>query len=107
YNCTRHRRFSYRARGIYIKQIRNWLSFFPREQILVISSDDLRKDANGVTNKVFAFLGLPPHQIEVQNPDKHTDYEPMKSRTRKNLVEFYRPYNAELEELLGMKFNWN
>lgn len=107
YPCRNHRRFSYLSRGIYVEQLRNWLTYFPREQLWVISSDDLRNDANTVLNQIFEFLGLPPHQISILHPDKHSQYEPMDPNLRKSLVEYYRPYNEELEKFLNMKFNWN
>ena len=35
------RRHTYVSRGLYYEQILRWLKFFPREQLLVIASDDL------------------------------------------------------------------
>lgn len=102
-----HRRFSYISRSIYIDQIKNWLKFFPKKQMLVISSTDLRKNPQGVLNKCFNFLGIPKHPVEVKNPERHSEYEPMKSETRTRLAAYFRPFNEELEQLLNRSFHWD
>ena len=106
YNCIKHRRFSYLTRGVYVEQIKNWLEYFPKEQLLVISADELRKDGNATANKVFEFLGISPFKVSIDNPDMHSSYEPMYPATRKRLAEYYRPFNAQLEKLLGRQLNW-
>lgn len=105
YYSPEHHRHSYVARGIYVKQIKRWLSFFPREQMLILSSDDLRHNPQEVMDRVFAFLGLPSYTPK-KFTDGHRRYRPMNPKMRKRLSEYYRPYNQQLEELLGMKFNW-
>src|SRR5262249_31402288 len=39
--------FSYVKRGMYLNQIQNWLCYFPREQLLILKSEDLYRDARG------------------------------------------------------------
>ena len=58
-----NRRFSYVDRGFYTEQLRRLSAFFPAKQILVLRSDDLRRDPNSTIDCVFDFLGvdrLPP-----------------------------------------------
>lgn len=107
YKSHQYQHFSYLARGIYVDQIQSWLSYFPRKQILILKSQDLRKDPIRVLNKVFSFLKLKPYTVDVRNPEAHSNYPPMETEMRKKLVEYYRPYNQKLEELLGMQFNWD
>lgn len=34
-------------------------------------------------------------------------YEPMKKETRKDLIEYFRPYNKKLYSLVGRDFDWD
>ncbi len=53
---------SYRARGLYARQLHRYLSCFRREQLLVISSDELERDHDRALSRVFQFLGVSAHQ---------------------------------------------
>lgn len=107
YNSFHYQHSSYLARGIYVDQVKRWLSYFPKEQIMILSSKDLRNDPNGTMARVFEFLGLPVFQDWKQHPDFYNVYPPMDPNTRKELSDYFRPYNQQLEELLNMKFNWD
>ncbi len=106
YPCRTHRIYSYLGRGVYVKQIKRWLALFPREQIFIVDSNKLRNQPEDTMSQIFGFLGLPDCSL-IQFRDKHSKYPPMNPETRKRLSDYFRPYNQELEELLGMKFNWN
>jgi hypothetical protein len=54
-----HREYSYVERGYYGEQLAHALSLFPREQVLVLRSEDLRADPGPVVAKVRRFLDLP------------------------------------------------
>ncbi len=49
---------SYRSRGLYGKQLRRYLSVFPREQVLVVRSEDLAQSHDQTLSDVFSFLGV-------------------------------------------------
>jgi len=55
-----HREFSYVERGFYGEQVERLLAIFPREQVLILRSEDLRGDPAPVLSAVRAFIGLPP-----------------------------------------------
>ncbi|WP_337186761.1 sulfotransferase domain-containing protein [Phenylobacterium sp.] len=55
-----HREFSYVERGFYGEQAERLLSLFPREQLLFLRSEDLRRQAGGTLDRVRHFLGLRP-----------------------------------------------
>lgn len=101
-----YRHFSYLKRGIYVEQLKRWMKFFPREQIFIISSSDLRTQPDVVMNDLFAFLGVPGQTLPKYKNRSHK-YEPMAPHIRQQLVEYFKPYNKRLEELLGRKFNWD
>lgn len=53
-----HREFSYVERGFYGEQVERLLRIFPREQVLVITADALRRDPNGVLARISDFAGV-------------------------------------------------
>jgi len=55
-----HREFSYVERGFYGEQMQRLYGLFPRNQVLVLTSDALRRDPGPALAQVRAFLGLPP-----------------------------------------------
>lgn len=55
-----HREFSYVERGFYGEQVERLLGLFPREQLLVLTSDGLQGDPTAALGAVRGFLGLPP-----------------------------------------------
>lgn len=55
-----HREFSYVERGFYGEQAARVLELFPREQVLILTSEGLRRDPAATLGRVRAFLGLPP-----------------------------------------------
>ena len=55
-----HREYSYVERGFYGEQVARVLGLFPREQLLVLTSEDLLADPATALGAVRGFLGLPP-----------------------------------------------
>lgn len=53
-----HRVFSYVERGFYGRQLAQALSLFPREQVLLLGSDELRHDPTTTIAVICAFLGI-------------------------------------------------
>jgi hypothetical protein len=49
---------SYRGRGLYARQLRRFLRYFPRNQLLVIRSEDLGDAHDQTLARVFRFLGV-------------------------------------------------
>ena len=55
-----HREFSYVERGFYGEQVERLYGLFPRDQVLVLTSDGLRRTPATALGTARAFLGLPP-----------------------------------------------
>jgi hypothetical protein len=106
YSVYPHMHFSYQGRGRYVEQLRRLFDLFPRGQILVLRSEDLFADPAPVFAQVVRFLGLPEWQPARFQKWNHADYSGMSAPTRARLVEYFKPYNRQLEELLGMKLGW-
>ena len=50
------RLLSYRARGLYSRQLRNLYRVFPRDRVLVVRAEDLLREHDATLRRVFAFL---------------------------------------------------
>ena len=95
------------ARGFYADQLKIWFEKFQKKQILIIPSEDLALKPDQVLTKVFEFLDLPYFKIKDFTRQNRREYHPMKDETRKLLVEFYKPHNKKLFDMLGSKFDWD
>jgi hypothetical protein len=56
-----HRHFSYRDRGRYAQQLRHLSSL--TDQYLVVTLGDLIADPGATLDRIYRFLGLPPHPV--------------------------------------------
>jgi hypothetical protein len=54
-------------RGLYIDQLDQLRLYFPRNQILLIKSEDLKINTQKEVNRVFEFLGLPDQKVHLEN----------------------------------------
>ena len=95
------------ARGFYAAQLEHWFKIFPKDQILVISSEELAINTNNTLKEIFEFLNIPDSSINDLTKQNVRKAVPMKDETRKSLIEYYKPYNEKLFNLINKKFNWN
>ena len=97
---------SYVARGRYAEQLERWLDVFPREQLLVIASEEFYADPPGVVRRVTDFLGLPRRELRAYPRRMSLRYSSMPEWLREQLVETYREPNRRLFDLLGRELDW-
>ena len=106
YESTEYRDHSYLARGIYVDQLAHWMSLFPREQILILRSEDLRMNPSGVVEEVLKFLELPAWEPKQHNNYGEADYPKMDPHIKQRLNEYFKPHNRRLSDFLGRDFSW-
>lgn len=97
---------AYLARGRYAEQLERWLAVFPREQLLVVASEELAADPGGTYGRVLEFLGAPGHALRSYPRVYKQDYGEMAPGTRRRLEEHFADPNARLYELLGRDLGW-
>lgn len=102
---------SYLSRGIYADQLQPWMSLFPREQFLILKSEDFYSDPVSTYKRVLAFLNVPEVEPKVRKQEyKHyshnTYFSHMDSALRRRLTEYFEPHNARLYDMLGVDFAW-
>jgi len=100
---------SYLERGIYVNKLKRWRDYFPKEQFLILNSEKFFKDPDLIYNQVLKFLDLPVLQLQDYKKIGASFYKRSKieSHLRKELFEFFKPYNEDLFKFLGFKFDWN
>lgn len=98
------RRFTYVDRGRYVKQLRRMWGHIPREQTMVIRSEDLLRSPVTVLASVAEFLDIAPFP-PIEDKTVHArEYDTtMTDEERRYLVSVFDPEIRELERLLG----WN
>ncbi len=107
YYSAAHDFYSYRARGVYLPQLENWLSVFPREQLLVLRSEDLYADVQGTFDRTCEFLGIDPFELPSRPTFNASGRSTMPEDCRAELAAYYRPHNSRLESFLGRDLDWS
>jgi hypothetical protein len=107
YRSLHHQHHSYLSRGIYVDQLKTWYQKFPARQLLILCAEKLFEQAHPVVQDAFQFLELPQMQIGGYRPRNQGKYHQMATSTREKLSDFFRPYNQQLWELLGVDYDWD
>jgi hypothetical protein len=108
-----HQHFSYISRSKYAQQLEHWFIFFPREQFLILKSEDMYQHPAAIFQQTLDFLQLPAYNCESDtkefkqyNRQRLATPAPMLPETRKRLVELFEPENERLYQLLDRDFGW-
>jgi hypothetical protein len=107
YNSFGLQHHTYLERGLYAKQLEVWYRLFPKDQILILSSEDLFAAPDRAYREALAFLGLTEISLpeyEVFNPRTYTAMNP---ETRRYLVDYFAEPNERLYELVKVDFGWS
>ena len=109
YYSWNHRRYSYVRRGLYLEQLKRWVQYFPRSQLLVLQSERLFRDPPGATASVHRFLGLPDYRLEhYDDRYQRGNYQrDMPEELKSQLIAYFEPHNRELFRWLGEEFDWS
>lgn len=101
-------RFSYRRRGHYAQQLAPFLQCFPREQLAIHSSEQFFQQPFSLLPLLYHFIGVDagfrPADLL---PRKPGHYGQADQQVRNALLEYYRPLNEQLFDLIGQRFDWS
>lgn len=113
YFSNSYQHFAYKARGRYAEQLEAWFSHFPREQFLILKSEDLYANPGEIYKQTLEFLNVPAFEpaslkkgYRQYNKSKETPSK-MNPEIRKQLLAYYEPYNQQLYQLVGRDFGWD
>lgn len=108
-------RYDYINRGKYAEQLKHYYKYFNQENLLIINTDDFRKDLGLVLKKVCHFLEINNFSLEEINKLESTKYNQGKYYFQKTnedeemlviLKDYYQKYNQDLYSLLGYSYSW-
>ncbi len=103
---TRFRNWSYMKRGLYGQQLQRWLGFFPREQFLIIRSEDFFSSTLLWMQQIHTFLGIrdiPPANLSPVNSNK---YPELPVSVKDKLKDYFHDDGLLLQKLAGNNFVW-
>jgi len=108
YYSYKYRDYSYLTKGIYADQLKTWMKLFPKEQILIMKSEDFFNNPSTIFKRVLEFLNLPSWE-----PKKYRKHNvgwllgKMNATTRNRLFDYFEPHNQRLYKYLGVNFGWD
>jgi len=108
FHSDAHDWYAYRSRGDYLPQILNWTAVFPRDQLLVVRSEDMYADVQGFFNTVCEFLELPSHRLpknKTFNASRAGNTIPPEAA--EDLREYFAPKVRALETYLEQPMGWS
>ncbi|MGL5938917.1 MAG: tetratricopeptide repeat protein [Waterburya sp.] len=92
--------------SLYIYKIKPWIELLGREQFLILKSEELYGNPLKTTSEVFNFLGLPNCTLDNYPKVNAGFYNQVDLKLRETLVDYFTPYNQQLEDYLSIKFSW-
>jgi hypothetical protein len=98
--------YTYVARGRYAEQLERWFAAFPREQLLVLFTEELSADTAATYRRVLDFLGVGARDLESYPRIFDRDYADMDPGTRARLEKEFEDPNRRLASLLGRDLPW-
>lgn len=120
-------RYDYLSRGIYVDQLKVWMDIFPKEQFLILKSEDYFASTSAILKRVFEFLNLSSSKMKVNTNGDVVGYGSLRSKAnrlnpykrgkvvsypeideglRRYLIDYFRPHNQRLYEYLDVDFGW-
>lgn len=100
--------YTYLSSGMYAEQLKNWLSIFDREQLLILKSEDFFDRPEATFKQVINYLKLPEWSLQKYRKYNYNRYrQTIKPSTRKYLAEYFYPHNQKLYQLIETDFGWS
>ena len=107
---------------MYYYSLSQWLQYFPREQFLIIRTEDLQDSEATVSAEMYNFIGaafssndevekgeqsIRAEKVQTFLHSNSTEEDFMHPETRKLLHDFFHPHNVKLAQLLqDDRFLW-
>ena len=103
---TIDQRRSYLSKGMYENQIKLWFNVFSKEQIHILSTEQMNKNPQKELQKIFSFLEIDDYMIKNPQKQKSAEYSKMRPDTRDRLLDFYKSHNEEFFGIIKQRFDW-
>jgi len=106
YFSPKYTMYAYLEKSIYVNYVEEWLKLFPRENFLFLNSENFYENPQKVVNRIFEFLQLPSVNVDTSKILKKYTFQKINPETRKQLSDYFKPFNERLYSLIGENFNW-
>jgi Sulfotransferase domain len=106
YVSFNHQHYSYFARGLYVDQIKRFEGCFPKNQIMIVESEQLRNQPEQVYQGILKFLDLQPRSLDAPDHYNKGKYQKIPEEAMAWLKERYREPNQRLFDHLNTRFDW-
>jgi hypothetical protein len=93
-------------KGLYYFTLIKWFDVFNASQFCIIKSEDLFDKTQEIYSQILVFLKVTEFRLRDIKIYRQNTYENMDINLRKEIEEFYAPYNAKLYKLLNYKLSW-
>ena len=74
---------------------------------MIVSTEDMSEKTSETLNQIFKFLGTEQFDIKKSKKEKSRNYLKMNQNTRDKLIEFFKPHNDQLYNMIEKKFQWD
>lgn len=92
--------------SLYVYHLQRWLEVFPREQLLILKSEEFYQNPAATLKQIFDYLEVPNYELSNYQKYNAGSYSPISEQMRSQLADFFEPHNQKLADYLGMEFNW-
>lgn len=92
------------SKGFYSNHLLNIFSLFKKENVLILISEESKKNPLKILNKICDFLDIQYFEKCVTKENHSRKYSELISKSaEKKLYEIYKPYNKKLFKILGYR----
>ncbi|MDJ0509689.1 MAG: sulfotransferase domain-containing protein [Crocosphaera sp.] len=106
--------YDYINRGKYVEQLNNYYQHFDKNNLLIISFEELKQNKRALLNKIVNFLGIQPfpetvfQQLEEKsyNVGKPVEITADHREVLEKLSSYFIPFNEKLYKLLNYSYDW-
>jgi hypothetical protein len=81
--------YNYTGRGLYASQLKQYLEFFPRENILLVKSEFLSSQTDAELRKIYTFLGLTITNFDYERAPDHTSANVIDARLQMDFRKYF------------------
>ncbi len=101
-------RYSYKSRGLYFDQIKRYMNYFPRDNILILNSEEFFLNTKNILKIIYDFLEIDP-RISTPNLDPHNignNRREVGPEIYKYLNNYFKIPNQKLFKFIGDEYQW-
>ena len=97
----------YLQRSMYYPQIKKYYDTFNQKQVLILNFNELKYHPQNLIKKCYQFLELEEYEPNItKKPYKKQYSEKLTPEMKTYLQEYFKPYNKQLYNFLGINFGW-